>query len=143
MVKVVEGGQLAATQARFSPGVRTGLHVVAAEATDTPRPIAIETARTSKSFFTFPLLSRCSLLTEGSTIIAASARAPIRVAFASAPMPASIATSSVRGLSEALDASGPSLVRASENSGKNLSEQGSEQRSERGFGRCTEREKRY
>jgi hypothetical protein len=36
------------------------LHVVAAEATDTPRPIAIETARTSKSFFMFPLLLRCS-----------------------------------------------------------------------------------
>src|SRR5215216_2138885 len=60
MVKVVEGGQFAASRARFSPGVRTGLHVVAAEATDTPRPIAIETARTSKSFFTFPLLLRCS-----------------------------------------------------------------------------------
>ena len=29
------GGQCAATRARFSPGVRTGLHVVAAEATDT------------------------------------------------------------------------------------------------------------
>src|ERR687898_382747 len=40
MVKVVEGGQCAATRARFSPGVRTGLHVVAAEATDTPRPIS-------------------------------------------------------------------------------------------------------
>jgi hypothetical protein len=60
MVKVVEGGQFAATRARFSPGVRSGLHVVAAEATDTPRPIAIETARTSKSFFMFPLLLRCS-----------------------------------------------------------------------------------
>jgi hypothetical protein len=34
--------------------VRTGLHLVAAEATDTPKPIAIETAKTSKSFFTFP-----------------------------------------------------------------------------------------
>jgi hypothetical protein len=60
MVKVVEGGQCAATRARFSPGVRTGLHVVAAEATDTPSPIAIETAKTSKGFFTFPLLLRCS-----------------------------------------------------------------------------------
>jgi hypothetical protein len=60
MVKVVEGGQFSATRARFSPGVRTGSHFVAAGATDTPRPIAIETARTSQSFFTFPLLSRCS-----------------------------------------------------------------------------------
>jgi hypothetical protein len=54
MVKVVEGGQCAATRARFSPGVRTGLHLVAAEATDTPRPIAIETTKTSKSLFKFP-----------------------------------------------------------------------------------------
>jgi hypothetical protein len=36
--------------------VRTGWHVVAAEATDAPKPIAIETAKTSKGFFTFPLL---------------------------------------------------------------------------------------
>jgi len=36
MVKVVEGGQCAATRARFSPGVRIGLHLVAAEARDTP-----------------------------------------------------------------------------------------------------------
>jgi hypothetical protein len=36
--------------------VRTGLHVVAAEATDTPRPIAIATVKTSKSFFTFSSL---------------------------------------------------------------------------------------
>jgi hypothetical protein len=57
---VVEGGQCAATRARFSPGVRTGLHVVAAEATDTPEPIAIATAKTSKTFFMFPLLLRCS-----------------------------------------------------------------------------------
>jgi hypothetical protein len=56
----VEGGQFAATQPRFSPGVRTGLHVVAAEATDTPSPIAIATAKTSKSFFTFSLLLRHS-----------------------------------------------------------------------------------
>src|SRR5215203_1829278 len=55
MVKVVEGGQFAATQARFSPGVRTGLHVVAAEATDVPTPIAIATAKTSQSFFKVPL----------------------------------------------------------------------------------------
>src|ERR687898_1108212 len=55
MVKVVDGGQCAATRARFSPGVRIGLHVVAAEATDTPRPITIETAKTSKSLFKFPL----------------------------------------------------------------------------------------
>src|ERR671910_1218259 len=57
MVKVVEGGQCAATRARFSPGVRTGLHLVAAEATDTPRPIAIETAKTNKSLFKLPLLT--------------------------------------------------------------------------------------
>src|SRR5918992_155215 len=55
MVKVVEGGQFAATQARFSPGVRSGVHVVAAEATDAPRPIAIETAKTTKSFLKVPL----------------------------------------------------------------------------------------
>ena len=54
MVKVVEGGQFAATRARFSPGVRTGLHVVAAEAMDTPRPITIETVKTSRSLFKFP-----------------------------------------------------------------------------------------
>ncbi len=40
--------------------MRTGLHLAAAEATDTPRPIAIETAKTSKSFFMYPLLLRCS-----------------------------------------------------------------------------------
>src|SRR5215213_10048615 len=65
MVKVVEGGQCAATRARFSPGVRIGLHLVAAEATDTPTPIAIETAKTSKSFLKLPLLTslspRCSV----------------------------------------------------------------------------------
>src|ERR687889_1254236 len=65
MVKVVEGGQCAATRARFSPGVRTGLHLVAAEAKDTPRPIAIETAKTSKSLLKVPLLTslcaRCSV----------------------------------------------------------------------------------
>src|ERR687890_2072051 len=65
MVKVVEGGQCAATRARFSPGVRTGLHLVAAEATDTPRPIAIETAKTNKSLLKLPLLTllstRCSV----------------------------------------------------------------------------------
>src|SRR5687767_7183245 len=60
MVKVVEGGQCAATRARFSPGVRTGLHLVAAEATDTPRPIVIETAKTSKSFLKVPLLTPLS-----------------------------------------------------------------------------------
>src|SRR5829696_2763380 len=60
MVKVVEGGQCAATRARFSPGVRTGLHVVAAEATDTPRPMAIETAKTSQSFLKVPLLTSLS-----------------------------------------------------------------------------------
>src|SRR5215213_8492742 len=60
MVKVVEGGQCAAIRARPSPGVRTGLHLVAAEATDTPRPITIETARTSKSFFKVPLLTSLS-----------------------------------------------------------------------------------
>src|SRR5215208_2076906 len=60
MVKVVEGGQCAATRARFSPGVRTGLHLVAAEATDTPRPITIETDKTSKSLFKFPLLTLLS-----------------------------------------------------------------------------------
>src|SRR5215218_11265952 len=60
MVKEVEGGQCAATRARFSPGVRTGLHLVAAEATDTPRPITIETAKTSKSLFKFPLLTSLS-----------------------------------------------------------------------------------
>src|SRR5687767_13954787 len=54
MVKVVEGGQFAATRARFSPGVRTGWHVVAAEATDTPRPIALATAKTSKICFMSP-----------------------------------------------------------------------------------------
>jgi hypothetical protein len=54
MVKVVEGGQCAATRARFSPGVRTGLHLAAAEAKDAPRPIAIETAKTSKSFLKAP-----------------------------------------------------------------------------------------
>jgi hypothetical protein len=54
MVKVVEVGQFAATRARFSPGVRTGLHLVAAEASDTPRPITIETAKTRKSLFTVP-----------------------------------------------------------------------------------------
>jgi hypothetical protein len=59
-VKVVEGGQCAATRARFSPGVRTGLHLVAAEATDTPSPIAIETAKTSKSFLKVPLLTSLS-----------------------------------------------------------------------------------
>jgi hypothetical protein len=60
MVKVVEGGQFAATWARFSPGVRTGLHLVAAEATDTPRPITIATAKTTKSFFKVPLLTALS-----------------------------------------------------------------------------------
>src|SRR5215208_6670420 len=60
MVKVVEGGQCAATRARFSPGVRTGLHLVAAEAKDTPRPIAIETAKTNKSLFKLPLLTSLS-----------------------------------------------------------------------------------
>jgi len=50
----VEGGQCSATRARFSPGVRTGWHLVAAEATDTPRPITIETAKTTKSLFKFP-----------------------------------------------------------------------------------------
>jgi hypothetical protein len=34
--------------------VRTGLHVVAAEATDTPSPIVIETAKTTKSFLKVP-----------------------------------------------------------------------------------------
>jgi hypothetical protein len=61
--------------------VRTGLHVVAEEATDAPRPIAIETAKTSQSFFKFPLLLKCSL-TKGSTIIAALNSATIRVVFA-------------------------------------------------------------
>src|SRR5215211_851908 len=84
MVKVVEGGQFAATRARFSPGVRTGLHLEAAEAPDTPRPIAIDTAKTNQSFFKFPLLLKCSL-TKGSTIIAALNSAPILVVFA--PMP--------------------------------------------------------
>src|SRR5215208_6549385 len=56
MVKVVEGGQCAATRARFSPGVRTGLHLVAAEAKDAPRLITIETAKTSKSFLKVPPL---------------------------------------------------------------------------------------
>src|SRR5215217_1062213 len=93
MVKVVEGGQCAATRARFSPGVRTGLHLEAAEAPDTPRPIAIDTAKTNQSFFKFPLLLKCSL-TTGSTIIAALNSAPILVVFA------------------------PCLVRISENSGK-------------------------
>src|SRR5215207_5490912 len=60
MVKVVEGGQCAATRARFSPGVRTGLHLVAAEAKDAPRPMAIETAKTSKSFLKVPLLTSLS-----------------------------------------------------------------------------------
>src|SRR5829696_5645918 len=60
MVKVVEGGQCAAARARSLPGVRTGLHLVAAEATDTPRPITIETAKTSKSLFKFPLLTSLS-----------------------------------------------------------------------------------
>src|SRR5687768_10032122 len=60
MVKVVEGGQCAATRARFSPGVRTGLHLVAAEAKDAPRPIAIETAKTSKNFLKIPLLTSLS-----------------------------------------------------------------------------------
>jgi len=54
MVKVVEGGQFAATRARFSPGVRTGWHLVAAEAKDAPRPITIETAKTTKSFLKVP-----------------------------------------------------------------------------------------
>jgi hypothetical protein len=54
MVNVVEGGQFAATRARSSPGVRTGWHLVAAEAKDAPRPIAIEIAKTSKSLFKFP-----------------------------------------------------------------------------------------
>ena len=84
MVKVVEGGQFAATRARFSPGLRTGLHLVAAEATETPRPMAIETAKMSKSFFKFPLLLMYSL-TRVSTIIAALTSAPILVVFA--PMP--------------------------------------------------------
>src|SRR5215211_2241802 len=61
MVKVVEGGQRAATRARPSPGVITGLHLVAEEATDAPRPpIAIETAKTSKSFLKVPLLTSLS-----------------------------------------------------------------------------------
>jgi hypothetical protein len=60
MVKVVEGGQCAATRARFSPGVRIGLHLVAAEATDAPMPIAIETAKTSNSFLKVPLLTSLS-----------------------------------------------------------------------------------
>jgi hypothetical protein len=64
MVKVVDGGQFAATQARFSPGVRTGLHVVAAEATDTPSPIAIETAKTTKGFLKVPLLTSLSLVPQ-------------------------------------------------------------------------------
>jgi hypothetical protein len=57
MVKVVDGGQCAATQARFSPGARTGLHLVAAEAKDAPRPLATETAKTSKSFLKVLLLT--------------------------------------------------------------------------------------
>src|SRR5215211_8510301 len=65
MVKVVEGGQCSAIRARFSPGVRTGWHLVAAEATDTPRPITIETAKTTKSLLKIPLLTslspRCSV----------------------------------------------------------------------------------
>src|SRR5215210_3751889 len=60
MVKVVAGGQFAATRAMFSPGVRTGLHLVAAEAQDTPRPIAIETAKTSNSFLKISLLTSLS-----------------------------------------------------------------------------------
>jgi hypothetical protein len=61
MMKVVDGGQFSAIRARFSPGVRTGLHLVAAEATDTPRPpIAIETAKTTKSLFKVPLLTALS-----------------------------------------------------------------------------------
>src|SRR5829696_8467311 len=60
------GGQFAATRARPSPGVRTGLHLVAAEATDTPRPIAIETAKTTKSFFMYPLLLSEPFKTTGS-----------------------------------------------------------------------------
>src|SRR5918994_1361313 len=62
MVKVVDGGQCAAARARFSPGVRTGLHLVAAEATDTPRPIAIETDKTSKCFLKVPPLTSLSPL---------------------------------------------------------------------------------
>src|SRR5215218_9146933 len=73
MVKVVEGGQCAATRARFSPGVRIGLHLVAAEAKDTPRPIAIETAKTSKSFLKIPLLT--SLSTRSSVCPMSDARA--------------------------------------------------------------------
>ena len=53
-----------------------------------PSPIAIETAKTSKGFFTFPLLLDV-LLTKGGTIIADPTSAPIRVVFASAPMIAS------------------------------------------------------
>ena len=37
-------------------GVRTGLHVVAAEAAGIPRPITIEATKISKSLFMFPLL---------------------------------------------------------------------------------------
>src|SRR5215212_8553862 len=85
MVKVVEGGQFAATRARFSPGMRTGLHLVAAEATDTPSPIAIETAKTSQSLFMSPLLPRCSPY-QRQCHHSSTRQRPIRVVFASAPM---------------------------------------------------------
>src|SRR5829696_1005647 len=76
MVKVVEGGQCAAARARSSPGVRTGLHLVAAEATDTPRPITIETAKTSKRLFKFPLLTSLSPCSSVGTMTDAHAWTP-------------------------------------------------------------------
>jgi len=52
MMKVVEGGQLAAALARPSPGVITELHVRAAEARWASSPIAARAAtKIAKSFF--------------------------------------------------------------------------------------------
>src|SRR3954454_23630435 len=89
MVKVVEGGHLAATRARFSPGVRTGLHALAAEASDAPRPITSETAKTSKGFFTFPLLFLRRSRYQKRPHHSSTASAAIRVMFASDSMRAS------------------------------------------------------
>src|SRR5829696_5056175 len=76
MVKVVEGGQCSATRARFSPGVRSGWHLVAAEAKDAPRPITIETAKTTKSFLKVPplltSLSPCSSVCLMSSVLAST-----------------------------------------------------------------------
>src|ERR687890_874713 len=91
MVKVVEGGQCAATRARFSPGVRIGLHLVAAEATDTPRPIAIETAKTSNSFLKVPLLTSQSprssvCLMSGAPALTPKLNSFTRIAYSPGPI---------------------------------------------------------